>query len=254
MKKLLIVLFILSISMLGYAQNDLPKTDFKISEVAVSPPVFVGVDIKYLSDDLNPDKLMRHYLEENVVFPAEAARCGKQGVEVIQFDVTAQGEITNVQIINSICPEIDKEVVRVLEMTSCMWKPGKNNEKAVTMTKEFTMPFVLVEFPYGRYKNVNQLFTAIAQRHFTTGAKQMYLKHKPKKALKAYNLGIKYRPNDPSLLINRGICRHELGDKEGAIRDWQRAREFGSEIELIKYAYEAEEFQAYAELLKELKK
>lgn len=254
MKKLLIVLFVLCVSMLGVAQNDLPKTDVNISEVAVSPPVFVGVDINHMSDELNPDKLMRRYLEKNVEFPAEAARCHKQGTEVIQFDVTANGEVTNVKIINSVCPEIDNEVIRVLETTSGMWKPGFNNNQPVTMTKEFAMPFVLEEFPYGRYKNVNEFFTAIAQKHFVTGAKKMYLKQKPKKALKAYNHGIKFLPNDPSLLINRGICLHELGDKEGAIRDWQRAQAFGSEIELLQFAYGAEEFQAYAELLKVLKK
>lgn len=254
MKKLLILLFIISISMLGLAQNELPKTDVNINEVAVSPPVFMGIDINYLADDMNPDRLMRRYLERNVEFPAEAVRCHKQGTEVIQFDVTASGEITNMKIINSICPEIDNEVMRVLASTSGMWKPGQNNNTPVRMTKEFSMPFVLQDFPYGRYENVNQLFTAIARNHFKVGSKKLFIKQKPKKALKAYNQGIKYRPNDPALLINRGLCRHELGDKEGAIRDWQRAISFGSEVDLLQYAYGAEDFQAYAELLKVLNK
>jgi len=67
----------------------------------------------------------------------------------------------------------------------------------------------------------------MAQEYSTQGSTLLLMKDNPKKALKAFDKGILLRPNDQSLLLTRGLARYEVGDKEGAKRDWTRLKELG---------------------------
>jgi hypothetical protein len=105
-----------------------------------------------------------------------------------------------------------------------MWIPGYNNKEPAAMTKEVTMAF------YGgnnASKSVTEIFTEKASHYFIDGSKTLFEKKNPKKAARYYSKGINYLPYDKSLLLVRGFCRFETGDKEGAHQDWTRVKELG---------------------------
>ncbi len=65
------------------------------------------------------------YLMQHIKISGEV-----KGQEVVQFLVNKDGSLSQFKIINSLGPECDKEVVRVLtEMPK--WKPGKEKGKPV---------------------------------------------------------------------------------------------------------------------------
>ncbi|MEN8118316.1 MAG: hypothetical protein ABFS16_15120, partial [Bacteroidota bacterium] len=68
-----------------------------------------------------------------------------------------------------------------------------------------------------------------------------------KKALKHFNHGIRYCPNDKALLYIRGLCRYELGDENGARKDWNRIVDLGG-IDFRKTASVLKEMKGYAEM------
>jgi tetratricopeptide (TPR) repeat protein len=169
-----------------------------------------------------------------------------EGTEVVRFTVTPSGELSDFAIINSVSREIDKEIIRVLETTNGMWIPGNNDNVPTGMTKEVSLAFCIKN---NSSKSVTEIFKEKATNCYFAGSKALFEKQNPKKALKYYNWGINYLPNDQSLLLGRGICRYETGDKEGARQDWERLKSLGGfEIENWELTENAKGLKSYDEL------
>ena len=47
----------------------------------------------------------------------------------------------------------------------------------------------------------------------------------------------------------RGVCRYELGDKEGAFEDWNRMAGLGDDIDMSEYIAKIEGMKGYDELM-----
>ncbi|MCY1719055.1 energy transducer TonB [Prolixibacteraceae bacterium Z1-6] len=140
MKTIIFLLCMLSVALTGITQNELPKTDVNIDDVKVSPPVFAG-EIIAPEEEAPKLSLLQEYMLDRITFNEELGEGLKEGTEVVQFTVTPSGNVSDIKIINSVCSPIDKEVVRVLETTDGMWKPGYNNEEPVAMEKEVVLAF-----------------------------------------------------------------------------------------------------------------
>jgi len=76
---------------------------------------------------------------------------------VIQFTVTTQGNVTDFENINSVCPAIDNEVILALNKTNGMWIPGRNNGNPVDMS-------IVITFVFYEIKIQTILFTRFLQR------------------------------------------------------------------------------------------
>jgi tetratricopeptide (TPR) repeat protein len=101
------------------------------------------------------------------------------------------------------------------------------------MKKEISVAFKWMEFKDFFAKD----FRHLAKIHYEKGNRKLLVKKDPQKALKHFDNGIRYLPSDESLLLMRGICRYQLGDEEGARRDWDRMATLkNSEQELQKLA------------------
>lgn len=87
---------------------------------------------------------MRKYLGENINYPQTAKELGLEGKCYLQFVVSANGNISNVEVKRGVpdCPECDKEAVRVVKGMP-HWKPGKNGGKAVHSTFNLPVSFTL---------------------------------------------------------------------------------------------------------------
>lgn len=246
MKKLLFIMLAICICLLAVGQNDSPN--ISIDEVAISPPAFTG--IKNYIDFSNIDaNYLQQYLSENIQYPESAERCGNEGTEVIKFNVNAQGEVTNIDIVNGVCPEIDDELVRVLKSTNGMWKPGIKDGIPVSMEQEVSIVFSMS----GNAEITNEKFLEVATSCFTRGAEIFFEKGKSKKAERLFTKGITYMPYDESLLLMRGLCRYERGNLAGARDDWNRLFELGAIDMNTEFLARAKGLDAYEALMAMLK-
>jgi TonB family protein len=199
--------------------------------VVVCLPIFVWGQDFSKEDNANApiyesSATFESYLQDNIEYPKEAIKCFNQGTVVVQFVVNANGELSDFKVINSVCPEIDKEVIRVVKTTDGMWKPALTSGKPVPMIKEVSMMFATsvevkdLEAPV-------EYFTLLARNCWMRGNKLLVEKHNLKRAMKQYDEAIKYLPYDGAALLARGLCKYELGDKEGARSDWERINRIG---------------------------
>ncbi|KAB2871237.1 MAG: energy transducer TonB [Bacteroidales bacterium] len=87
------------------------------------------------------DEFRNNYIAKNLKYPDVAAENGIQGRVFINFVVEPDGRVTNVKVVRSVDPALDKEAVRVVS-SSPKWKPGKQRGKPVRV--QFTIPIIFV--------------------------------------------------------------------------------------------------------------
>lgn len=77
------------------------------------------------------------YLAYNMIYPADAAKNKVEGRVLVTFVIEHDGSISNVNVVNSVYPSLDKEAIRVVsEMPK--WIPGKANGKTIRV--KYTIP------------------------------------------------------------------------------------------------------------------
>lgn len=110
------------------AQPEPPKNEEenKVFDVVEEQPSFPG----------GQGALMA-WLTDNIKYPVVAAENGIQGKVIVQFVVGKNGSISNVKVLRSVDPSLDKEAVRVVSNMP-NWTPGKQNGASVNV--RFTLP------------------------------------------------------------------------------------------------------------------
>ena len=107
--------------------DEKPKEDeTKVFDVVEQMPSFPGGDAELMK-----------FLHDHMKYPAVAEENGIQGRVICTFVVERDGSITDVKIIKSVDPSLDKEAVRVVKSMP-KWNPGKQNGSAVRV--KFTLP------------------------------------------------------------------------------------------------------------------
>jgi TonB family protein len=241
MKTKIIFLLLIMSSITALGQN--AKT---LEGYSISAPVFTGVPTVV---PVNPDQKytsIEAYLKEIIVFPEEARERYIQGTEVIGFVVTPQGRLSDFRIINSLNSAIDEEVIRALLTTNGMWEPGKIEQEKVSMESEVSITFVITDMSH---MNFNDL----AKKYFSRATVSLFSKHDFSRALRNFDKGIVLLPNDKSLLLLRGMTRFELGDKEGALKDWTRIKTLGG-LESEEYIKMCSSMNGYEQMSQVLEK
>ena len=102
------------------------EEETKVFEVVEQMPQFPG-----------GDAALMQYLNSHIKYPVVAEENGIQGRVVCTFVVERNGSITDVRVIKSVDPSLDKEAVRVLKSMPS-WIPGKQNGSAVRV--KYTVP------------------------------------------------------------------------------------------------------------------
>jgi TonB family protein len=197
------------------------RTNFFLAAGMLIAAIATGQNQELIAIDVTPPffknevpKSINEFLQKHVEYPAEADNWKLQGTEVVQFVITPEGKLTNFTVINSVSSEIDKEVIRVLELTSGNWIPGTINGKPVSMETEVSMAFM---------RNSNDDFVEMAKWNMNKGNELLFLKNQPKKALKFFDYAINFLPGNETIHGIRGLCKNQMGDEKGASRDWDRA-------------------------------
>ena len=101
-------------------------------ELIEQKPSFNGGDANEFSTGVN----------SQLVYPEIAKENGVQGRVTLQFTVEADGRVTNVLVLRGVDESLDKEAVRVVQM-SPRWTPGRQRDRAVKVTYTFPVIFEL---------------------------------------------------------------------------------------------------------------
>jgi protein TonB len=125
------------------ATNEAPPEEIKVEEkkdqeIEKEEPVFLIVEenATFQGGDLNS---FHNWVQQNIVYPQVAAENGLEGKVIVQFAVNSKGNVVDIKILRGLHPEVDKEVIRVLQ-SSPKWTPGKQGGKAVK--QQFVVPII----------------------------------------------------------------------------------------------------------------
>jgi TonB family protein len=108
------------------------STNNKASELFVKVeemPHFVG-----------GDAALYDFIRTNTRYPMMEKEAGIQGKVYLKFVVEKDGGVSNISVIKSASSGLEKEAIRVIQLTDHRWIPGKNAGKAVRVY--FTIPFL----------------------------------------------------------------------------------------------------------------
>ena len=109
------------------AEPEPPKVEeTKVFDVVEEMPQFPGGQAALLD-----------YLAKNIKYPVVAEENGIQGRVIVTFVVERDGSITDVKVVKSVDPSLDKEASRVVKAMP-RWQPGKQNGSAVRV--KYTVP------------------------------------------------------------------------------------------------------------------
>lgn len=85
------------------------------------------------------EQALMEYISKHIRYPQYAIENGIMGRVFVRFVVTATGEVTNVTVVRSLDPTLDKEAIRVVQALP-KWIPGKQNGRNVPVY--FTLPIM----------------------------------------------------------------------------------------------------------------
>ena len=109
------------------AIDEAPKEEeTKVFDVVEQMPSFPGGDAELMK-----------FLSSHIKYPVVAEENGIQGRVIAQFVVERDGSISDVKVIKSVDPSLDKEAIRVLKSMP-KWIPGKQNGAPVRV--KYTVP------------------------------------------------------------------------------------------------------------------
>ena len=108
------------------AEEKPKEEETKVFDVVEQMPQFPG-----------GQQALFEYLSKNIKYPVIAEENGVQGRVIVTFVVERDGSITDVKVVKSVDPSLDKEAQRVVKAMP-HWIPGKQNGCAVRV--QYTVP------------------------------------------------------------------------------------------------------------------
>jgi protein TonB len=152
MNRILTLLLIIAVAMTGInadAKAKRKKSRNKKAKTTIVEPAPYGYDyLQSEGENLEISKYPPEYpggndglvkfLSENINYPDKAREQGLKGRVILQFIVEKDGSVSNVQVLKSVHPLLDKEAVRVVKKMK-RFVPGYNEDHAPVRTL-YTLP------------------------------------------------------------------------------------------------------------------
>ena len=134
----------LQIGIYRYVNKTVPVIQFNTSSASVVNTIPNKADdnkvydvVEHMPQFLGGPSAMMKYLADNIKYPVKAEEKKIQGRVVCTFVVERNGSITDVRVVKSVDPSLDKEAVRVVKSMP-KWIPGRANGKPVHV--KYTVP------------------------------------------------------------------------------------------------------------------
>ncbi len=113
---------------------------FEVEEEVVEEEVFTIVE--NMPEFPGGQKKLFEYLGKSIKFPPAAKANGISGKVYVNFTVNKNGKISDVKVLRGVHELLDKEAIRVVKAMPA-WKPGKQRGKAVRVSYNLPINFVL---------------------------------------------------------------------------------------------------------------
>ncbi len=119
------------------------QAELKNNQVQVdNDVVYSSSEVDQLPEFPGGKSALSQYLSENMRYPIIAAENGIQGTVICQFVVNADGSISDIKVLRSIDPYIDKEAIRLIQNMP-NWNPGMLSNQKVKVLIQRNIPFRL---------------------------------------------------------------------------------------------------------------
>ena len=82
---------------------------------------------------------LKEFIEENLRYPKELEETCVQGRVIVRFIVERNGKLSNVKVVKSVDPVLDKEALRIVKLMP-RWIPGRQN--GITVRVKFYIPII----------------------------------------------------------------------------------------------------------------
>lgn len=139
---------------------------------------------------------------------------GRVGHFVATFIVSKTGVADSVRILEGIDDEFNNRFIKVFNRSRKDWKPATLNEKSVSVQ-------MTVELRY--LTSATTLPSYFAARK----ANEAYQNKDYEVAIYFYDKSLQTTPTDKENLYRRGMCKFQLGNKDAACEDWNKAKLIG---------------------------
>ncbi len=113
-------------------------------KVEVEGPVFEIFDVSQKAIFPGGEEGLQRFIAENIKYPAIALKNETQGTINVMFVVDRKGNVKDVVILGKKKGDgLDEEAMRVIKLTSGMWKPAMQRDKLVNMRFRIPIKFQL---------------------------------------------------------------------------------------------------------------
>ena len=143
MKFFLVFACFLVLSIHGHTQR-------MIDPLLPPPPIEAVEDVILIDPEQMPEFEggevgLRSFIAKNIRYPETAAEANIEGTVYVQYLVLKDGTINNIKLLRGVigAPELDKEAMRVVKLTSGKWKPGRQNGQPVNVRMNLPVKFRL---------------------------------------------------------------------------------------------------------------
>ncbi|MCX6229924.1 MAG: TonB family protein [Bacteroidetes bacterium] len=158
---------------------------------------------------------MYNFMHENIKYPVIARENGIGGVVVTTFIIDTSGNVDSIMVLNNIDPSLNKEAIRIIKLSSGLWKPAKINDSLVRIKFRWDITFKLeaedVEFRNATY-------------FYNLGVKYAGL-NDYQKALYNFEQALIINTEDIDALYNAAMMKFKMSDRNGACEYLRKIKE-----------------------------
>jgi protein TonB len=139
---MIVVLLMMTVGNIACAQNvpliiDPDKVDQYLAERKDTINVYDCVE--QMPTFPGGTQKLKEFIEENLRYPKELEETCVQGRVIVRFIVERNGKLSNVKVVKSVHPALDKEALRIVKLMP-RWIPGRQN--GITVRVKFYIPII----------------------------------------------------------------------------------------------------------------
>ena len=139
---MIVVLLMMTVGDIACAQNvpliiDPDKVDEYLAERKDTINVYDCVE--QMPSFPGGSQKLKEFIEENLRYPKALEETCVQGRVIVRFIVERNGKLSNVKVVKSVHPALDKEALRIVKLMP-RWIPGRQN--GITVRVKFYIPII----------------------------------------------------------------------------------------------------------------
>ena len=139
---MIVVLLMMTVGNIACAQNvpliiDPDKVDQYLAERKDTINVYDCVE--QMPSFPGGTQKLKEFIEENLRYPKELEETCVQGRVIVRFIVERNGKLSNVKVVKSVHPVLDKEALRIVKLMP-RWIPGRQN--GITVRVKCYIPII----------------------------------------------------------------------------------------------------------------